>query len=97
MSRLPLAEAIDIAEKIDNGRTSYATRDSRFAPLWRYPFLCEAFIALLRACDDGKDSDVAWGNFHNICAIMCPEFAAILNDIDLEGADLTAASASIYE
>jgi hypothetical protein len=95
MQTMSLNEAIAIAEKIDLGRHDLSTLDSRFSPLWRHPFLREVYLCLLQTCAEGVWADFERDNFENTCAILCPEFANILDAIDLPA--LTPSSAALYE
>ena len=92
---MSLREAISIAEKIDLGHHDLSTLDTRFAPLWRHPFLLEVYLRLLQSCADGEHADFERDNFKNTCAFLCPDFTNILEAIDCPC--LTSRSATLYE
>jgi hypothetical protein len=79
MQKMSIMQALQIADKIDRGIHDYTTSDSRFLPLWRHHFLRESFYHLL----EHADSDFYRQNFENVCALMAPDFAAILDAIEL--------------
>jgi hypothetical protein len=92
---ISLTDAILIVERIYHDRTM---GDLRFAPLRRHPFLQEVFLSLLNSFEQGTITDTEWSNFHNVCDILCPEFAAILSEIRLQdGTVLTKSLATIYQ
>jgi hypothetical protein len=95
MRTMSLSEAITIAEKIDYGHEDWTTHDSRFRPLRQYPFLREVYLRMLRSYEDGEMSDVERDNFAITCSLMCPEFADIMQTIELPC--LTPAAMTLYE
>jgi hypothetical protein len=86
MQRIPLADALDIAETIDSGYM-HRIKDTRFAPLRDRPFLAESFLHLIRSLDTGCNVEFHRHNFVNVCQIMCPEFISILSFIEMPELD----------
>jgi hypothetical protein len=90
MQKLSITQALQLVAKIDQGIRDHTSSDSRFAPLWRHHFLRESFYDLLEHAD-GANSDFYRHNFENVCALMAPDFVAILEAIDMPAKVLTSA------
>jgi hypothetical protein len=82
MLKLSTTQALQIVDKIDRGIRDYLSSDSRFGPLWQHQFLRESFYHLLEHADDAN-SEFYQHNFENVCALMAPDFVAILDAIEL--------------
>jgi len=78
-----LDEMIAIVEKIDRGQWDMQTKEPRFSSLWQHPFLRESFLRLLHAYDSAHGVEFEQHNFENVCALIDPNFARILDSIDL--------------
>ena len=79
--KMSITQALQIAEKIDYGIRDHMTNDLRFTPLWQHQFLRESFFHMLQHAD-GANGEVYRHNFENVCALMAPDFAAILDVIE---------------
>lgn len=90
MQKISIEQALQLVAKIDQGIRDHVSGDSRFTPLWRHHFLRESFYHLLEHAD-GVNGEFYRHNFENVCAVMAPEFAAILDVIDLPTKVLTSA------
>lgn len=90
MQKISITQALQIVEKIDRGVRDYLSTDSRFTPLWEHHFLRESLFTLLEHADS-QHADFYRVNFCNVCAIMAPDFADILDLIELPASEsLTA-------
>ena len=74
---------IAIVEKIDRGQRDMQTGEPCFSSLWQHPFLRESFLRLLQAYDGAHGVEFEQHNFENVCALIDPNFARILDNIDL--------------
>jgi hypothetical protein len=90
MQKISIEQALRLVTKIDDGIRDHVTSDSRFTPLWQHHFLRESFYDLLEHAD-GVNGEFYRHNFENVCAVMAPEFAAIIEIIDLPAKVLTSA------
>jgi hypothetical protein len=72
---MQIEDLLRVAEKINHGIWDRETTDSRFRPLWRYPFLLETFISALQASPHHDDYR---RNFETVCSLLCPDFLPVL-------------------
>lgn len=78
-----LDDFLRVVEKIDHGIADRETQQIKFLPLRYHPFLCEKFLALLKAIECQELIEECRCDLLTICNLFCIDFSAVLAEIDI--------------